>query len=193
MLLVRPVLLAVLSAAGLGCAARQAATPQVMPVDAALRRASLSQLGAQLFEGLRSGKLDQSFASMRELDEIVVPSARLRLDRDRTSSIERGSSSLDLFRRDWGAASYVGFCAQGAREEAAGTSLGLTQRGWVLDRILVVARTDDHGLRSASWLEGEFVYTQQGWRALSFHRIETPRRHHADLELAPCDVEAGLR
>jgi hypothetical protein len=63
----------------------------------------------------------------------------------------------------------------------------------VLQRILVVARTGANGPRSASWLEGDFVYTAQGWRALSFHRIETPRRHHADLELAPCDVEAGLR
>lgn len=174
------------------CAGRGLATPQTMPHDALLRRDSLSALGQSLFEELRAGRLDQCFASVRELDAIVVPGARMRLDRERANSMDR-TASLDLFRSDWRAASYAGFCVQGAREERAGASLGLTQPGWVLERILVVARTSELGPRSASWIEGDFVYTAQGWRALNVRRVEAPRRHHADLELAPCDVEAGLR
>jgi hypothetical protein len=179
-----------LGACLVACLGQHQATPQTMPHDAALRRDSLSMLGQSLFEGLRAGTLDQSFASMRELDAIVAPEARMRLDRERASSIER-AASLALFRNDWRGASYAGFCAQGAREEQAHASLGLTQPGWVLERILVVARTG--ATSSASWLEGDFVYTAQGWKALNVRRVEAPRRQHADLELAPCDVEAGLR
>ena len=172
------------------CAGRLQATPQTMPRDAGVRRDSLRMLGQSLFEGLRAGTLEQSFASMRELDAIVAPEARMRLESERASSMQR-AASLALFRNDWHAASYAGFCAQGARDEQAHASLGLTQPGWVLERILVVARTG--ALSSASWLEGDFVYTAQGWKALNVRRVEAPRRQHADLELAPCDVEAGLR
>ena len=97
------------------------------------------------------------------------------------------------FRTDWGAATFAGFCAQGAREEAPRAGLGLTHAGWVLERILLVARGGAAAAGSASWVEGDFVYTDRGWRVLSLRRVETPRRQHSDLELAPCDVEAGLR
>jgi hypothetical protein len=178
-------------AAGVGCAARApSSTPASMPHDAGLRRTSLHALGQLLFEGLRSGSLGQSFASTRELDGIVLPDARLRLERER-ASWQQGAFAPDSFR-DWEAASFVGFCAQGAREEAPRASLGLTQTGWVMARILVVARGGPTAVASASWVEGDFVYTDQGWRVLSLRRVESPRRHHADLELAPCDVEAGL-
>ena len=179
--------------AWLGCAGGQPlCAPTRMPPDAELRRTSLHELGQRLFDGLRSGSMDPSFANIRELDEIVVPAARLRLERERASWAQQ-SFVLGPFRSDWSSASFVGFCAQGAREEPPHAGLGLTHAGWVLDRILVVARPDTSGPRSASWLEGDFVYTGLGWRVLSLRRVEPPRRHHSDLELAPCDVEAGLR
>jgi hypothetical protein len=152
----------------------------------------LSELARVLFEGLRDGQLRSCFASPDELEALVVPEARFRLERDRSASLERAESAAS-FRRDWALASYAGFCAQGARQERAGGGLGLTRPGWVLDRILVVADLGQGRPRSASWLEGSFVYTEHGWKALSFRRIEPPRLHHADLELAPCDVESGLR
>jgi hypothetical protein len=173
-------------------AGRPAIAPEGMPVDATVRRASLSELGKQLFDGLRTGGLRACFASPGEIDALIVPEARFRLERERAESVERVDST-GSFRSDWALASYGGFCAQGAREEAAGNSLGLTRPGWVLDRILVVADLGEGRARSASWLEGAFVYTAYGWKALSFRRIEPPRRQHADLELAPCDVESGLR
>jgi hypothetical protein len=180
-------------AAAFGCGAAQApSAPSTMPHDAELRRISLRDLAQQLVEGLRAGSLDPSFATLRELDLIVVPSARLPLEREREGWRQR-SFVLGSFPRDWSDARFVGFCAQGARTEPPHAGLGLTQAGWVLDRLLVVVQPATGGPRSASWLEGDFVYTGRGWRVLSLRRAEPPRRHHADLELAPCDVEAGLR
>jgi hypothetical protein len=184
---------ALMLSAWLGCAASQAlSAPATMPSDAELRRTSLRDLGQRLFDGLRAGSLEPNFANVRELDLILVPDARLQLERERARWQQR-SFGLVSFRSDWSSASFVGFCAQGARVEPPHAGLGLTQAGWVLDRILVVARPETAGPPSASWLEGDFVYTGQGWRVLSLRRVEPPRRHHADLELAPCDVEAGLR
>ncbi|HEX6240726.1 MAG TPA: hypothetical protein VFZ61_07530 [Polyangiales bacterium] len=176
-----------------GCAGGgQQSAPAEMPADAALRRSSLLELGQRLFEGLRDGALEPSFATMRELDVMLLPEARLRLERERAGWSQR-RFALEPFRNEWSRAGFVGFCAQGARAEPPRAGLGLTHAGWVLDRILVVARPDTAGPRSAAWLEGDFVYTEQGWRVLSLRRLEPPRRHHSDLELAPCDVEAGLR
>ncbi len=188
-----PALVLVLSALAFGCGANGAPlAPRGMPPDAQARRASLSELGKMLFEGLRDGALRSCFVNQDELEALVAPGARFRLERARLDSVARADAAQH-FQRDWAAASYAGFCAQGAREEAAGQSLGLTRPGWVLDRILVVADLGAGRPRSASWLEGAFVYTGRGWKALSFQRIEAPRLHHADLELAPCDVEWGLR
>lgn len=188
--------LVLISALALGCGANGASpgplAPRAMPSDAQARRSSLTELGKVLFEGLRGGALRACFVKPDELDALVAPEARFRLERAREDSVERADAALD-FQRAWAAASYAGFCAQGAREEAAGRSLGLTRPGWVLDRILVVADLGAGRPRSAAWLEGAFLYTDRGWRALSFRRIEPPRLHHADLELAPCDVEWGVR
>ena len=107
----------------------------------------------------------------------------------RASTVRGGP--LNVFQRAFREARYLGFCAQGAREEAPGQALGLPRPGWVLERILVVASV--RGTRSAAWLEGSFVYTERGWRALSVRRVEPPRPRHSNLELAPCDVESGLR
>ena len=172
-----------------GCVAAPQLSPSTMPHDAALRRGSLSALGKRLFEALRSGSINPCVATTGELDQLVVPQARLAIERERRAHGSFATSSV--FPRDWAGASYAGFCAQGAREEPAQEALGLTQRGWVLERILVVASLGN--TRSASWLEGRFVYTEQGWKLLSLSQVEQPRRQHSDLDLAPCDVEAGLR
>ncbi len=160
-----------------------------MPQESGERRSTLMELSRVLFEGLRGGSLEHSVAPGSEVDRLVVPQMRFRIERERAGRLDRGL--LGTFRRDWAAASFAGFCAQGAREEPAARGLGLQRPAWVLDRVLVVANLG--GSRSASWLEGRFVYTAQGWKTLSLTRIEQPRRNHADLELAPCDVEAGLR
>lgn len=187
------VMLWLCTSALLGCGTHTiTSAPVTMPHDAGLRRSSLQALGQSLFEGLRAGTLAPTFATQRELDAMLVPEARLRLDRERASSTTRGFR-LEVFRSEWGAARFAGFCVQGARDEGRNAGLGLLEPGWVLDRFLVAVSVGDTGLRSAAWVEGDFVYTGEGWRALSLRRVEAPRRHHADLDLAPCDVEAGLR
>lgn len=172
-----------------GCARAPTLVAVRMPADPVERRGSLADLSRGLFEGLRAGSLESRVARGGEVDQLVVPEVRFRIERERAGRLD--GNLLGTFQRDWANASFGGFCAQGARDEPAARGLGLQQPAWVLDRLLVVAKLD--GSRSASWLEGRFIYTAQGWKTLSLTRIEQPRRHHADLELAPCDVETGLR
>src|SRR4051794_14617252 len=108
-----------------------------MPPDARERRDSLTELGRRLFEALRTGRLQGCVASASELDQLVEPEARVRIEHERRAHESWAASSV--FPRDWASASYAGFCAQGARDERAGGALGLRGQGWVLARILVVA------------------------------------------------------
>ena len=50
------------------------------------------------------------------------------------------------------------------------------------------------GLRCgvAAWVEGVFVYSNAGFKAIDLQRVEAPRWEHADLEIATCDMQAGL-
>jgi hypothetical protein len=124
--------------------------PASMPHEADARRHSLRLLGHDLFEALRLGSVRQQLATSAELEELVGPESRMRIERERRSQL------TPVFRSH-----------------------------------LVVAR-DGQG-RSASWVEGRFAYTDQGWKTLSLTRIELPRRQHSDLDLAPCDVEESIR
>ena len=173
----------------LSCARDPALRPRPLPRLAAERRESIDALAARLFDGLRAGRPEELLVATGELAGMIGPEAQLRVSQQRGRPLS--SFSAESFRAAWGPARYAGFCAQGAREEAAKRGLGLRSPGWVLERLLVVA---EGGLaRSASWVEGEFVYTEQGWQVLNLRRIEPPRFGHADLDLAPCDVEAGIR
>jgi hypothetical protein len=87
---------------------------------------------------------------------------------------------------------FAGACLQGARLETHGGHVGLVADGWVVDRVLVVG-LQPGGRRIASWVEGPFVRTTHGWLALDLAGVEAPRWEHADLELATCDMEVGLR
>lgn len=89
-------------------------------------------------------------------------------------------------------ARYAGVCLQRARVEPAGPPLGLREPGFAIDRLLVVG-VEPGGGKIAAWVEGSFVLTDQGFFALQLQRLETPRRDHADLDLAPCDFEIGVR
>jgi hypothetical protein len=42
----------------------------------------------------------------------------------------------------------------------------------------------------AGWVEGQFLHTDAGFGALRLDRVEAPRRDHADLELAICELRA---
>ncbi|MFT3921342.1 MAG: hypothetical protein QM778_02285 [Myxococcales bacterium] len=179
------------AACALGCGSSlRAPKPAVLPVDQTARRESLDQLARALFDAIRADAPEQALAPAAELDELLPSPTRTRIEQERRRPIHQ-AASVPGHPAVWSAASYAGFCAQGAREEPAGGALGLGGAAWLLDRLLVVA--DLGNGRSASWVEGRFLFTDQGWRALTLSRVETPRAGHSDLDLAPCDVEQGIR
>jgi hypothetical protein len=185
------VLSGLLAAALSGCAGRaNAPRPAALPSDQVVRRESLEQLARVLFTAIRDQAPEQALAPSAELDSLLPLQSRSRIEQERfqrLGGLAHPGTSVSL----WSRASYAGFCAQGAREEGPGGPLGLTQNAWLMDRVLVVAELG--GSRSASWVEGRFLFTDHGWRALSLIRVEHPRAGHSDLDLAPCDVEQGIR
>jgi hypothetical protein len=168
------------------CARPVPLSAATIPEDAGVRRDAVDQLARNLFEAMRSGQLSKILASSRTLDELMVPQARLRLEGERQQLF---SSAVELRWAAWTRANYAGFCAQDADGGNGGTA-GLRRPGWVLSRVLVVA--DDGGGPSAAWAQGTFVYTTAGFAALSLASVEPIRARHADLDLAPCDVERGI-
>ncbi len=87
---------------------------------------------------------------------------------------------------------YLGVCLQGARLEPAEGELGLREPAWIFERALVAGRMAS-GRRTAAWVEGVFVRTPEGFIALDLTSAEDPRWEHTDLEIAPCDMEEGIR
>jgi hypothetical protein len=159
-----------------------------IPTDQNERLASLDRLGAELHGALRRGDLGELWADGNDLDLLLTVEARARRSagrRDSGQALSRGG-----WATAWAGHPYGGFCAQGARLESAGGALGLREPGWIIDRMLVVS-ADGHR-QSASWVDGLFVYTTRGWLVIELQEAEAPRPGHADLELAPCDVQRGL-
>jgi hypothetical protein len=121
-----------------------------------------------------------------ELAEILVPRAAERLaDQPR---LDLGPAVAD--GDPLGGARYLGVCIQGARLEPAEGPLGLRRDRWVVDRALVVGLRPGRR-RVAAWVEGIFVQTVDGYRAIALQRLERPRWEHSDLDLAPCDMGSG--
>lgn len=178
-----------LLASTVGCASRVPLKPRTLPSEAIERRESLDALARSLYTALGSGEPDSCLIAPRELDELLTPEGRLRAE------AWRGKGGFESTRQAWAEAQrtvhYQGYCAQGAKDEPPGGGVGLVEPGWLVQRVLLVG--DDGVRRSAAWVEGVFVLTDQGFRVLGFSRIEAPRAHHADLDLAPCDVEQGIR
>jgi hypothetical protein len=87
-------------------------------------------------------------------------------------------------------ARYAGLCVQQGRSEPSGGPIGLRAPGFVFERALLIGREPDGG-PVASWVEGEFLNTDAGFGALTLERVEPPRRDHADLELAQCEIRVG--
>jgi hypothetical protein len=172
----------------LGCGA--APVHPVIPAnDATLWRQSLDDLASTLFSALRAGRLEPVLVKPGELDRLLTVNGQMMVRREREE--QALSLSLSGTARAWATSTYQGFCAQEAHGERGGSAYGLRQDAWVVPRVLVVGRRGKS--RTAAWVEGRFFYTDRGWLALSVGRIEPPRSHHTDLEVAPCDVERGIR
>lgn len=180
-------LLALIGCGGANSSRLPSAAP--LPAEHAARERVLQSFGAQLFAALSKGAPRQILFDEEALRVLLEPNAAeravsLRHNLAATLAAELGDGGLFFGTK------YQALCIQRARPEAAGGPLGLRQPGWVFDRVLVVAEEPGGG-RVAAWVEGVFLHTDQGLGAIDLSRLEAPRRDHADLELATCDLVAG--
>lgn len=187
--------IAVVAAAVLavGCTGRLGVHPvRPMPVPASeqARHEALDQAGRQMYAALAAGRPERLLFDDLTLRRLLVPAAATRASALRAGLEVRLGLRREAFSAFDGA-KYLGICVQGARLEPAGTTAGLKHAGWMFDRALV-AGVEPSGRRIASWVEGEFLFTNEGLGAISLDRVEEPRWENSDLELAPCDMEVGL-
>lgn len=161
--------------------------PLPLPERAERREELADALGRELFEALRGPGAESLLADGSELDAVYVSAARGRLLAEQASTRRRvpGAPWAEV----WRGHKYGGVCAQGDHVVPLG-ALGLRRPTWVLDRVLVVARRGSWS--SAAWVTGTFVLTTGGLQTIAISEVEEPRPNHADLELAPCDVQRGL-
>ena len=147
----------------------------------------LRTAGRSIYRSLVEGNSSALYVPEDRLADLMDAGAIERLRRARRVGLLRPVPepvSFLAFRQN----QFRSACLQNSRLEPAGTTMGLRQPAWVFDRVLIVGGTSP---RFAAWVEGTFVYTSEGFRALLISRVETPRWEHADLELATCDLEAG--
>jgi hypothetical protein len=162
--------------------------PRTLPADAARSRKELSELGVRLHAALAKGALAQVLLDQDELFAVLAPAAARRVASAR--ALVRVSEPSQDARAQWSSVRFAGLCVQQGRVEPAGGVLGLTQAGFVFERALLEGR-DPAGAPLGAWVEGVFLLTERGFFAVALERIEAPRRDHADLELAVCELRAG--
>ncbi|MDH5493852.1 MAG: hypothetical protein OEY14_18020 [Myxococcales bacterium] len=159
---------------------------RTLPSDREARREALRELGAWLHGALCAGRPQDLLFGEGALRALL--SERLASREILLRGAERPPTpAVDL----WQGVEFSGICLQGARDEPPQGRAGLRAEAWIFERALVVADRSD-GRRVAAWIEGLFVYTDQGFGALSLRRVEDPRWEHSDLEIAPCDMQIGI-
>ncbi len=165
--------------------------PLPVPADGSTRDRAVRDGGRALYAALREGTPEVLLA-----DDVLLRSLVDAEAASRYTALRMGTGvRLGIHPEELGAlgpAEFGGVCLQGVRLEPGGSRLGLLADGWVFDRALVMG-LEPGGRRMAAWLEGTFVYTPEGFVALVLSRVEAPRWEHSDLELAPCDMQVGLR
>jgi hypothetical protein len=166
-------------------------TPSPLPPETTQAEAALASFGATLYDALAHGRPDDVAFGSAALHALLDPDAEMRLLAVRANA-PRSHKLADYDRAMWAHARFAEICVQQGRAEPAGGELGLRADGFVFERALVVGREPDGGAL-AGWVEGEFLHTDAGFGALSLERVEAPRRDHADLELAVCELRAHAR
>jgi hypothetical protein len=157
----------------------------VAPETREARSEAIDAFGRRAWAALTEGAPQGVLFDDLELRALLDAAGATRFSARRITLTSRLGGTSELPARTSGA-EYAGVCLQGARVEDAGGVLGLQRPGWIFARALVIGRRPG-GQRVASWLEGAFVYSDAGFRALDLERVEAPRWEHSDLELAPCD------
>ncbi|MDD9942180.1 MAG: hypothetical protein OXU20_14135 [Myxococcales bacterium] len=160
------------------------------PERAAERRQLVTVLGRILKRSIARGTPTDVLFDDVALRQLLLPEYASRAALFRHNALDRFTIS-PLSRKLLEAARFLGVCVQGARLEPARGVLGLQAPGWVFDRILVVGQESGGG-RVAAWVEGSFVHTDAGLGAVHLVRVEAPRRDHADLQLAVCDLAVWI-
>lgn len=184
-------LILVLAACGGGAQAVAAAPRHARPapIDTEDRRAAMDAIGRKLYASLSDGRPEQVLFDDEALRSLLETPAATRASALRPGVSARLAVRPEAFR-PMREAQFSGICLQNARVEDAAGPLGLRSQGWVFDRALVIG-TQPGGRRIASWVEGTFLFTDAGFGAIDLWRVEEPRWEHADLELAPCDMESS--
>jgi len=179
---------AILSACG---AAAAPLCTQTVPTAASDREAAIHALGRTLFGALRDGAPERALLDDLALRSVLDGTGASRANAIRQTTgpeLRAGRRALTLALRD---TTYVGICLQRSSVEAPGGALGLRADAWVVERALIVAQHPRAGTL-AGWVEGSFVFTSRGFGAIAIDRVEPPRPAHSDLEMASCDMAAGL-
>lgn len=174
---------------GCGASRPHATMPMPMPQELRERHIAMDELGRRLHAALIAGRPADVLLGDDELRRLMSSEAATRLAARRASiSIRIGRSGRAagaLARTE-----YLGVCLQDARGDDP--ALGLRGEGWTFRRILVAAR-QPAGRRIALWVDGIFLFTDNGFGALDLERVEDPRWEHSDLEIAPCDMATSLQ
>jgi hypothetical protein len=161
-----------------------------VPGNGEVRTRAIDDTGQRIYEALARGAPTDLLVDDVGLRGLLDSQSATRFAALRVGiSARLGTHAVDF--QPLREARYGGVCLQASRLEPAGSALGLRADGWVFDRALVMG-LQPGGRRVASWVEGAFVYTREGFRALDLTRVEVPRWEHADLELAACDMEVGI-
>lgn len=160
------------------------------PQQAAERRQTLERFAGSVFDALVADDANRLVVPLTTLEELVDEAAQDRLSALRVALPSRTRLDEAAFEA-LTVTSVSGLCVQGAQDEPKGGPHGLRESAWVFQRALVVASRVDNK-RTAFWIEGDFVLTDQGVLALDIHSIEAPRWQHSDLEIGQCDVEFGM-
>jgi len=183
----------VLSVAALSACGAAAAPlcTQTVPTAATEREAAIHALGRTLFAALRDGEPERALLDDLALRAVLDGTGASHANAIRQTTgpeLRAGRRALTLALRG---TTYVGICLQRSSVEPPGGVLGLRADAWVVERALVVAQHPRAG-SLAGWVEGSFVFTSRGFGAIAIDRVEAPRPAHSDLELASCEMSAGL-
>lgn len=170
------------------CGSSQSGPTRTLPLPEApaVREEAFHEVGRRAFDALVTGATQPLLLEDDALRALLSPEAANH------ASALRVSASLAFEVDEQAAAtlaeaSYSGVCVQHAQLSPAGPPLGLRRPGFTFDRVLVIGREPGGG-QVAAWVEGSFVYTDRGFFAVALQRLSSPRRDHADLDLAPCDL-----
>jgi hypothetical protein len=174
-----------------GCGATAPPRARTMPDDVALRDEAIGRLGSTLWEGLAAGDATALLLGEDALSGWMDGAASTRV-RMRRPALSARLGAVHSIPEQLEGASYLGVCAQDARDEAAGGALGLLEPSWVIGRVLVAGRIAGGSRRIAMWVDGPFVFDGERFVAIDIGGVEAPRWEHSDLELGACDVSEGL-